>query len=346
MKILRQTIKSILVILIVFALIINTQIKTVFSSNSRTPINVGVIFFTLDNNAMQQIKQELENLQKENKIKVSIFDAKSNVSLQGEILDSLLTSKPDLILSLPVDIKEDAVRYFIEKVKHTNIPLIMFNVQPEVVKKVSKEYDKVAFTASDSKKEGEMQGEIIRDSWNNHSIIDKNGDGILQYVLLRGPSGDLIANQRTEGVTSTINNSGIKTEQIKLLFTNWTKEVAKNYIENIFLTYSTKIDAVITTSDDLAAGSIEALQKYGYNIGDNSKFIPVFGINGSPEAKQLIDKGLMSGTVVLDFKKITQEFYDIGMDLINNVNPLKDANFKSEDGIIIIDANANKYIKG
>lgn len=346
MKVLRQTIKSKLVIVILFVIIINSETQTFSSSISRAPINVGVIFFTLNNSAMQQIKLELENLQKEEQIIVSIFDAKSNVSLQNEILDSLLRSKTDLIISLPVDIKEDAVRDFIERVKPNNIPLVMFNVQPEVVKKLSKEYYKVAFTVVDSEKEGKMQGEIIRDLWNNHSIIDKNGDGILQYVFLRGPKEDLIANKRTKGVTSTIKNSGIKTEQLQLAFTNWTKEIAKSYIENIFPTYGNKIEAVIINSDDLAVGTIEALQKYGYNMGDNSKFIPVFGIGGIPEAKQLIDKGLMSGTVSLDFKKIAEGFYAIGMDLINNVNPLEDSNFKSEDGIIIIGTNMNKYIKG
>jgi methyl-galactoside transport system substrate-binding protein len=222
----------------------------------------------------------------------------------------------------------------------------MDNVQPEVVKKLSKVYDKVAFTVFDSEKEGKIQGEIIRDLWNNHSIRDKSGDGILQYVFLRGTKQDLRANKRTEGVISTIKNSGIKTEQLQLAFTNWTKEIAKSNIENIFLAYGNKIEAVITNSDDLAVGTIEALQKYGYNMGDNSKFIPVFGVNGSPEAKQLIDKGLMSGTVDLDAKKIAEGFYAIGMDLINNVNPLENSNFKSEDGIIIIDTNMNKYIKG
>ncbi|AGX42951.1 hypothetical protein CLOBY_20880 [Clostridium saccharobutylicum] len=39
MKILRQTIKSILIILIIFALMINTQSKAFPNPNSKAPIN-------------------------------------------------------------------------------------------------------------------------------------------------------------------------------------------------------------------------------------------------------------------------------------------------------------------
>ena len=345
MKILRQTIKSILVILIVFALIINTQIKTFSSSNSRAPINVGVILFSLDNAIIQQLKQELENLQKEYQIKVSVFDAKNNMSIQNEILDSLLKSKVDLVISMVADPRENSVRDFILKAKSQNIPLILFDIDPEVVKKVSKDYDKVAFVLPDSKKAGEVEGGIVRDSWNNKTIIDKNGDGILQYVLVSGPKSDIIANQRTQGAISTIENSGIKTEKLQSVVTDWSREVAKSNIENIFLTYGSKIEAIIANDDDLAIGTIEALQKYGYNIGNKSKFIPIFGINGSVEAKELIDKGIMSGTVIEDIKELSEAFYAIGINLINNVNPIGNTNLKFENGVIISLQNPEKYIK-
>ncbi len=197
--------------------------------------------------------------------------------------------------------------------------MILFDIEPEVVKKVSKTYDKVAFISSDSKKAGEVQGEIIRDLWKNKSIIDKNGDGILQYVLVSGPKLDIISNQRTQGAISVIENSGIKTGRLISVNTNWSREVAKSSIENIFLTYGSKTEAIIANSDELAIGTIEALQRYGYNIGNNSNFIPVFGIDGSPEAKELIDKGIMFGTVIEDMKELAEAFYAVGINLINSL---------------------------
>jgi methyl-galactoside transport system substrate-binding protein len=53
------------------------------------------------------------------------------------------------------------------------------------------------------------------------------------------------------------------------------------------------MEAMISNNDEMAIGAIEALQKYGFNKGVNSKSIPVIGIGGSPEAKELINKGFM-----------------------------------------------------
>ena len=50
----------------------------------------------------------------------------------------------------------------------------------------------------------------------------------------------------------------------------------------------------------MAIGAVEALQAYGYNKGDKSKNIIVVGIDGLPEAKDLIDKGIMTGTIIQD----------------------------------------------
>ncbi|OPJ62503.1 substrate-binding domain-containing protein [Clostridium chromiireducens] len=187
--------------------------------------------------------------------------------------------------------------------------------------------------------------EMIRYLWKNKSIIDKNGDGILQYVLVSGPMRDLISNQRTQGAISAIENSGIKTEKFISLNTDWSKEVAKSDIENIYLTYGRKVEAIIANSDDLAIGDAEALQKYGYNTGENSNFIPVFGIGGIPEAKELIDKGIMSGTVILDLKELANDFYAVGMNLVNNVSPIENTSLKIDNrGIITILQNPKKYI--
>ncbi|OOM14201.1 galactose ABC transporter substrate-binding protein [Clostridium saccharobutylicum] len=346
MKVLRQTIKSILVMLIIFVLIITTEIQTFSSPISRKTINVGIILFSLDNSAATQLKKEFDNLQNEYSVKVSVFNPQNNLSVQDEMLDSLLKNKIDLIIAMPADTKENAVRNFIERVKPYNTPLVMFNIPPDVVTKVLKDYNRVAFAIPASDKTGEMQGEIVRDLWNNKSIIDENGDNILQYVLVRGPKEDVIADKRTQGVTSTLKSSGIKTELLQSFATNWTEAVAKSYIENIFLTYGDKIEAIIANDDDLALGAVKGLQEYGYNTGNKSKYIPVFGLSGTPEAINLIDKELMSGTIIVDLKKVAEDLYAIGNNLINNANPTENTNLKSEDGVIIIGTNPRKYIKG
>lgn len=157
----------------------------------------------------------------------------------------------------------------------------------------------------------------------------------MQYVLLKGRANDPIAIGRTKDVISTINASGIKTEELALINTNWSKEFAKESIENLFLKYSNKIEAIISNNDAMTIGAIEALQKYGYNTGDKLKYISVVGIDGIKE-KDLIDKGLMTGTVILDPKITAEAYYNIGMNLINNKNPIENTNNEFDDGSILI----------
>ena len=50
-----------------------------------------------------------------------------------------------------------------------------------------------------------MQGEILADAWNKDTkAIDKNGDGILQYVMLKGEPDNPEAVARTEYSVSTL----------------------------------------------------------------------------------------------------------------------------------------------
>ena len=51
----------------------------------------------------------------------------------------------------------------------------------------------------------------------------------------------------------------------------------------------------------MAMGAISSLQTAGYNLGDGtSTTIPVFGVDAIDSAKQAIDEGKMTGTVMQD----------------------------------------------
>ena len=47
----------------------------------------------------------------------------------------------------------------------------------------------------------------------------------------------------------------------------------------------------------------------------DSKYIPVVGLGGCPEAKKLIDQGFMTGTAVQDSKLHAKAIYDVAINL-------------------------------
>lgn len=339
--------KVLIVILITIILINSTQINVFANATYRNIVNIGVIFYSFNDPFISLIRKGLEDIEVRNqgKVKFTFYDGKDNIAIQTETIDSLLKNKTDLLIVNLTDTKENIVEDIINKVKQKNVPLVLININPQVVSKVSKYYNKVAFIDTDVKESGIIQGKIISDSWNNKKISDKNRDNILQYVMLQGDSDSEIALDRTKYSISKINDSGLKTQQLDLKVANWNKELAKDSIESLFLKYDDKIEAIISNDDNMAIGAIEALQKYGYNQENNSKYIPVFGINGIQEAKNLVDRGIMAGTVAQNPNFIAEAFYTIGMNLINNTNAIENTNYKYYDGRIIIPVPHYEYIK-
>lgn len=122
-------------------------------------------------------------------------------------------------------------------------------------------------------------------------------------------------------------------------------DCSKVSMENIFLTLSGKLEAIISNNDGMAIGAIEALQKYSYNKGDNSKYIPVFWINGLPEALKLINEGIMAGTVIQNYPEYADAVYKVGMNLVSGKYPLSGLNYKFDETNKIIRIPYERYNK-
>lgn len=339
MKILSKKIPVILMIII--AALGITQNNSYISINAfaRKIFNVGVLVSNMDDPYIAQIKQDLESIQKnnENIVKFTFFDAKDNQSIQNETLDTLLQNNIDLFLVNLVDTSANVIDTYIDKVTQKNLPLLLFNSEPPTITNKMKGYQKFAIITTSPKEAGTLQGKLIGDEWNKHkSTMDKNGDDIMQYIMLQGELNNIGAIERTNSSISTIENAGVQTQQLALQISNWNQELAEEAVESLFLKYGNRIEAIVSNNDAMAIGAIEALQKFGYNKGDAANYIPTFGIDGIPAAQDLIRKGFMTGTVVEDPNDTAIALYKVGMNLVNNKPPLEDTNYKfDETGFII-----------
>jgi len=339
-----KLVKRITLIMITF-MIITTLIRNIennfyissISAIANTP-NVGVLSFNFNDPYISLVIQSLENIEKENpnKVRFSFYDAKDNQSTQNTTIDNLVNSNIDLLLINLVDTKQSTVSDIINKANEKNIPVVFFNIDlPIDVKATSK---KVFVVATESKSGGILQGKILVDLWNNDKkTIDKNNDNVLQYIMLQGKTNNESAISRTIYSISTLNDNGIKTEELALKVCNWDRDCAKSAINSLFLKYDGKIEAIISNNDAMAVGAIEALQAYGYNKGDKTKTIPVVGVDAIPEAKDLIKKGFMTGTVAQDPKELANAIYSIGLNLVYNREPLEGTNYKlAKEGMITL----------
>lgn len=158
----------------------------------------------------------------------------------------------------------------------------------------------------------------------------------MQYVMLQGAITNVGAIERTKSSIATIENLGIKTQELSRSTAFWNQQLAKDAISSLFLSFGNDIEVIISNNDAMAIGAIEALQNYGYNKGNPSKTIPVFGIDGIPAAQELIKKGFMTGTVFEDINDTAEALYKIGKNLVYNEPPLKDTLYKFSEGGTVI----------
>jgi methyl-galactoside transport system substrate-binding protein len=191
-----------------------------------------------------------------------------------------------------------------------------------------------------------LQGEILANEWNkNKNILDKNNDNVLQYILLKGATNSLVANERTNAVISKLKDSGINLQELAAVNAFWDKNFAESAIDSLYLKYDGTIDAIISNNDAMAIGAIASLQKYGYNKGDTSKYIPVVGIDGLKEAKDLIDKGMMTGTISQDLDILAESLYNVGINIIYDEDSLKNVPYKLVNGKIVVTLPYSIYTK-
>lgn len=98
----------------------------------------------------------------------------------------------------------------------------------------------------------------------------KNGDGVIQYVMLQGEPGHQDAVLRSEYCIKAIEDDGtFKTEALGQDTAMWDKVKATDLMKSFIASQGLdKIEAVFANNDDMALGAIEALKAEGYNTGD------------------------------------------------------------------------------
>jgi len=341
MKVLRKILIFILVLVIIIIPLTSFNFKTITASSNidtRKPIKVGVLFYNFEDPYFSLFRKSLESIQKENenKVEFTFFDGKTNVATQNQIIDNMISENFDLLILNMDEPKESVVEDIINKIKLKNIPVVLFaSTIPNL--DILKTYSRVAYIFFTFKEPAILEGKIIVDAWNkDKGSIDKNGDNKLQYIMLKGRETSALSDTRTKYVIETINNAGIQTEELQTVVTNWNRQISRDAISSLFLQYGPNIEAIIANSDTGAIGAIEALQKYGYNLGDKSKTIPVVGIEALPEAQELIKKGYMLGSVFHNPRTMADAIYNVGMNLVSGKNITEGTNYKIDPSGIII----------
>ena len=202
-----------------------------------------------------------------------------------------------------------------------DIPVIFFNRAigtdgSDVT--VLKNNANACFIGTDAPEAGHMQGKMIGDYLvANFDTVDLNGDGIIQYAMMKGQEGNVEAEFRTQFSVEDANKILKAAGKAELQYfdknanTNyqvdqggqWSAGAAKEYMDTNFVSFNedagNMIELVICNNDGMAEGVVASLQEKGYNKA-GAHVVPVFGVDATANAIALIGEGSMIGTVKQD----------------------------------------------
>lgn len=245
------------------------------------------------------------------------YDSNGSQTTQSEQVQTAITKGTGLLVVNIVETgSDDAAMKVLNEARGADIPLIFFN--REVSDNIVASYEKCAFVGTDAAEAGHMQGEMIAKYLiENYDKVDLNGDGKISYVLFKGQDGNAEAEYRTRFAVEDANKILRDSGKPELIFYNpsnrdgylvdkngtWSASAANEYMTTILTEYTEKnnnmVEIVICNNDGMAEGAITALNTAGYNQG-SGKTIPVFGVDATEAAVELIRSGKMTGTIKQD----------------------------------------------
>ena len=282
---------------------------SLFGGSAIADTKIGFTVYKYDDNFMAVVRQAIEKeAATDSSIDLLMNDSQNSQSIQNDQIDILLSKG---VKALAINLVDPAAApVVIKKAKMDNVPVVFYNKEPDA--KALASYDKAYFVGTDSKESGVIQGELIAKQWKMNPKWDLNGDGKIQFVLLKGEPGHPDAEARTSFSVSTINDKGIKTEELYLDTAMWDTAMAKDKMDAwLSGPKGSKIEVVIANNDGMAMGAVEALK-----AADQTN-IPVFGVDALSEAIAMVKSGQMAGTVLNDATKQAKATFELTRNLAN-----------------------------
>lgn len=285
---------------------------------------IGVTIYKYDDNFMSFVRRAIEK-NADGTATLELNDSQNDQAKQNEQVD-LMISKG--VNSLAINLVDpQAASTIIGKAKDAGLPLVFFNKEPNAADMAS--YDKCWYVGTASKEAGIIQGELILEAWKANPNWDKNGDGVMQYVLLKGEPGHPDAEARTTYAVSTVTDAGVAVEELELQTGMWDTVKAKELMDTWLSKHGDAIEFVIANNDGMALGAVSSLQAEGYFTGD--KFMPVVGVDAIPDVLTKIEEGTMVGTVLNDAANQGKATVDLARNVAQGKDPLEGTEWTLDD---------------
>ena len=259
-------------------------------------------------------------------INVEVMDASQSQLTQNEQVKSLIEKGCDVICVNLVDRTEPTT--ITDLAENKQVPIIFFN--RELVAEDLERWSELYYVGADALQSGVLEGELAANAFKTNAKMDKNGDGICQYVVLEGEAGHQDSIVRTEYSVNTLIENGVEAEKLGYAMANWNRAQAQTKTAALLTQFSGKIELIIANNDDMALRAIDALRDSQIPRED---WPGVVGIDGTNAGLLAVENGEMLGTVYNDKEGQAREMLNLAFAIATNGD---------KDSIPLIDG---KYVR-
>ncbi len=282
-------------------------------------LKVDVFYYDFSDVYISTVRAAMDEQLKAMGIEPKNWDAAGSQPTQTDQVKTAIADNSDLLIVNIVETStSDPAKDIVEAARAADIPVIFFN-REVADNEVINSYDKCAFVGTNAPDAGHMQGEMIGNYlMENYDTVDLNGDGTISYVMFKGQEGNAEAEARTQYAVEDANkilteggkpelayyDANASTKYLVDAQGKWSAQAANDYMVTLLGSYNkdnnNMVELIICNNDGMAEGAISALQNVGYNKGEGSTIIPVFGVDATDSAKKLIKEGNMAGSIKQD----------------------------------------------
>ena len=284
-------------------------------------IRLGVALYRQDDTFITSLSQDLQQaaLEEEQtrgvKINLNIVDGRGSQTAQNEQVDQFLDRGYDVICVNIVD--RTAAAVIIDKAQGAGVPVVFFNREP--VEEDLNRWEYAYYVGTRADEAGRIQGGLVLDAWRaDAAALDRNGDGVLQYVMLEGEPGHQDSLLRTEHSVRTLTAAGVPMEKLSNNAADWQRGPAKLRMQRWLEELGNTIEVVFANNDDMALGAIDALKETGLEPED---WPLIVGVDATAPALEAVAAGELYGTVFNDSQGQAQAMLDLAVALYNGDAP-------------------------
>ena len=261
------------------------------ASSSSSKIKIGVTVYDSYDTFISELMDDFDaDITDKTDVTLEKYDASKTQTTQNKQVEKMIEDGCNVICVNLVD--RTAPKKIIDLAKANNVPIVFFN--RELVAEDLQQWSGLYYVGANAEESGVMEGEIAAKAWKNSPAADKNGDGIIQYVVMEGEAGHQDAIVRTEKSVKTLLDAGLQVDKIASPIANWNKSQAQTRTAALISQYKDSIEMVLNNNDDMALGVIDAYKAANM---PQEQWPIIVGIDGTKPGLEAVANGEMAGTV-------------------------------------------------